>query len=97
MRRTIETYKKGDPFALAHNQSANAAMFAFEDMHADIIELWNENQRLKEIARMIAFPRRGTAEESYNIMDMAKLIQSAYTAESLWNEIAEKKANEAKP
>ena len=86
MKRTIEQWKKCDPKAMATRQSDAAKYFAFEDAKADIIELYNENLRLKNVMRIIAYPSRGTHEEGYNITDMAKLIQSAYTAEQLWVE-----------
>jgi hypothetical protein len=68
---------------MAHNQSDYAKQFAFEDMKADIIELYNENARLRNMMRIIAYPKRGTVEEFYSIIDIAELIQSAYTAEHL--------------
>lgn len=86
MKRTIEQWTKCDPKAMAYNQSDAAKQFAFEDARADILELHAENLRLRNVLRVIAYPCRGTQEEGYNIMDMAKLIQSAYTAEQLWVE-----------
>ena len=71
---------------MATNQSDIAKQFAFEDARADILELHAENLRLRNVMRVIAYPCRGTREESYNLMDMTKLIQSAYTAEQLWVE-----------
>lgn len=67
-------------------QSRAAQKFAFEDAKADILELHKENQRLRNLARVIAYPQRGTFEEDYGLMDLAKIIQSAYTAEQLWVE-----------
>lgn len=90
MRRPIDTWKACDPKAMAHGQSATAAQFAFEDAKADILELHAEMLRFKNIARAIAYPQRGTAEESYSLMDFAKLIQSAYSAEALWVEPADR-------
>jgi hypothetical protein len=69
---------------MATEQSVVAAQFAFEDAKADILELYNENQRLKNIARVIAYPRRGTPEESYSMIDLAKILQATYSAEQLW-------------
>lgn len=86
MKRTIESYRNCDPKCMSTGQSDIAKRYAFEDMKADILELYNENQRLKNVMRIIAYPRRGTHEEGYNLMDMAKLIQSAYTAEELYCE-----------
>lgn len=86
MKRTIEQWSKCDPKAMAINQGDVAKQFAFEDAKADILELYAENLRLRNVMRIIAYPRRGTHEEGYCIIDMAKLIQSAYTAEQLWVE-----------
>lgn len=84
MKRTIEQWKKCDPNEMAFNQSDAAKMYAFQDAKADIIELHSENLRLRNIARAIAYPQRGTPEEGYSTMDFAKLLQSAYSAEQLW-------------
>lgn len=83
MKRTIEQWIKCNPEAMAHDQSDAAKQFAFEDAKADILELYAENKRLRKVMQIIAYPRRGTHEEGYGILDMAKLIQSAYTAEYL--------------
>jgi hypothetical protein len=84
MKRLIEQWKNCDPKLMAHAQSLEAVQFAFEDAKADILELYKENMRLRNLARVIAYPARGTHEEGYNLMDFAKLIQSAYTAEQLY-------------
>lgn len=86
MKRTIEQWKNSDPKAMASNQSDTAKMFALQDAKADILELHAENLRLRNIARAIAYPQRGTPEEGYGLMDFAKLLQSAYTADQLWVE-----------
>lgn len=83
MKREIGVWKNCDPAAMAHNQSDTAKQFAFEDAKADILELYEENKRLRRVMQIIAYPRRGTHEEGYGIMDIAKLIQSAYTSEYL--------------
>jgi len=83
MKRTIEQWKNCDPNAMAHNQSDAAKAFAFEDAKADILELYAENKRIRRVMQIIAYPRRGTHEEGYGIMDVSKLIQSAFTAEYL--------------
>lgn len=83
MKREIDRWKNCDPKAMAFEQSDAAIFFAFQDAKADILELHEENARLREVMRIIAYPRRGTHEEGYGIMDMAKLIQSAYTVEQL--------------
>lgn len=83
MKREIERWQNYDPSAMAHNQSDAAKQFAFEDAKADILELYAENKRLRRVMQIIAYPKRGTHEDGYGIMDIAKLIQSAYTAEYL--------------
>lgn len=84
MKRTVDAWKKCDPKAMADNQSRAAIMFALQDAQSDIIEIHAEMMRFKNIARAIAYPQRGTPEEAYSLMDFAKLLQSAYTADQLW-------------
>lgn len=86
MKRTIEQWNNCDPKVMANDQSDTAKMFAFQDAKADILELHAENLRLRNIARVIAYPQRGTHEDGYGLMDIAKMLQSAYTAEQLWVE-----------
>ena len=83
MKRTIDQWRKCDPKAMATKQSEAAQFFAFTDAKADILELYEENKRLRSVMRLIAYPKHGSHEEEYNLMDMAKLIRSAYTAEQL--------------
>ena len=85
MKRTIEQWVNCNPEVMSTSQSDTAKQFAFEDAKADILELYAENKRLRKVMQIIAYPRRGTHEESYSILDMAKLIQTAYTAEYLDN------------
>jgi len=83
LKREIERWKNCDPHKMAYNQSLAAIMFAIADAKADIMELHEENKRLRNVMRIIAYPKRGTHEEGYGIQDMANLIQSAYTADQL--------------
>lgn len=57
-----------------------------EDWH-DAVKKLNEadalNARLKDLLRQIAYPRRGTDEESMDIFDAGKLIQSNFTLDEL--------------
>jgi hypothetical protein len=46
-------------------------------------EMTAENVKFREILRMIAYPRRGTAEETYTIFDVAALIQASYSNDDL--------------
>jgi hypothetical protein len=41
------------------------------------------NERVKDLLRQIAYPRRGTDEEKMDIFDAAKLIQSNFTVDEL--------------
>lgn len=84
MKRTIDQWRKCSPLKMAHEQSDVAKRFAFEDAKADILELYAENMRLRNIARVIAYPAHGTPETAYSMRDLALLLQSAYTAEQLW-------------
>ena len=85
MKRTIKQWTNCNPETMAHDQSDTAKQFAFEDAKADILELLAENKRIRRVMQIIAYPRRGTYEEGYGIMDMAKLIQASFTAEYLDN------------
>ena len=84
MKRDIKQWENCDPKLMASAQSEAAVFFAFQDAKADILELYRENLRLRNIARAIAYPQRGRPEESYSLMDFAKILQSTYTAEQLW-------------
>lgn len=86
MKRTLEQWELCDPKAMARDMSEAAIMYALEDAKADILELHKEMLRFKNIARAVAYPQRGRPEGSYNLMDFAKVLQSAYTAEQLWVE-----------
>ena len=86
MNRKIEHWKLCSPQAMAYNQSDAAKFYAFQDARADILELDEENQRLRDILRQIAYPKRGTAEESATLQDFADLIQSTFTLEQLEGE-----------
>ena len=90
MKRCFQQWLNCDPHAMAHAQSDVAKQFAFEDAKADILELHAENLRLRNVMRMIAYPQRGTFEEGCGVLDFAKLIQSAYTAEQLWVDPADR-------
>ena len=52
-----------DPKALAFNQSRTAIMCAFQDLLEDINTLREEQKRMKELLRVVAYPKRGTYEE----------------------------------
>lgn len=41
------------------------------------------NDRLKDLLRQIAYPRRGTDEEKMDIFDASKLIQSNFSCDDL--------------
>lgn len=86
MKRKISQYEKSSPAAMARMSEA-AIFYAFEDSRADILELNAENQRLRVILRQIAYPRRGTAEESMTLQGFADTIQATYTLEQLEAEV----------
>ena len=86
LNRAIDQWKNCDPTKMATEQSDAAIMYAFQDAKHDILELYKENLKLKNIARVIAYPCRGTHEEGYGLMDLAKILQATYTAEYLWVE-----------
>lgn len=68
---------------MAGSMSKAAIQFALEDAKADIAELLAQMERLKWFARVIAYPRRGTHEEGFGLMDMAKIAQSTWKADDL--------------
>lgn len=83
MNRSIARWQACSPKALAHDQSIAAIEYAFEDARHDILELHDQNNRLRGMLMMVAYPRRGTSEESLTIQQFADLIKSAYTIEQL--------------
>jgi hypothetical protein len=83
MRRSIEQYKNSCPKTMAHDMSDNAKQFAFEDAKSDIIELYEENIKMRELLRIIAYPCRGTNEEDIDIYSASEMIQAHYTSEQL--------------
>ena len=46
-------------------------------------ETLEETKRLKNFLRIIAYPRRGTEEESVDLYAIAELIQKSYTLDQL--------------
>lgn len=82
MKRTIDQWAGCHP-PIMTKQSETAIRFALEDAKADILELHAEVQRIRGILRVIAYPRRGTGEEAWDIQEVANLIQSIYTLEQL--------------
>jgi hypothetical protein len=86
MRRKIKQWRKCSPQSMAYNQSDAAKFYAFQDAQADILQLNAENQRLRDILRQIAYPKRGTEEESATLQGFADMIQATYTLEQLEGE-----------
>lgn len=60
-----------------------SATYAFTDIPHIGREAADEIERLRELLRMAAYPRRGTAEESMTLQEFADIVQSAYTIEQL--------------
>ena len=86
MERKIEGWRRCSPQAMAYEMSRAAQYYAFKDAQSYIIELHEENQRLREILRQIAYPRRGTCEETMSLQDFAEHIKATYTIEQLEGE-----------
>ena len=86
MKRKLSQYKNASPEAMAYRMSDAAKFYAFQDSRADILELAAEIQRLRNILRQIAYPKRGTAEESSTLQEFADTIQATYTLEQLEGE-----------
>lgn len=84
MNRTIDRWKVCLPSAMAQ-QSEAAIVYAFEDARHDIIELADQNARLRSLLMITAYPRRGTKEEAIDICTFAELVRSIYTFEQLEN------------
>ena len=84
MNRDINRWKKCSPRSMAM-QSLEAVTYGFDDARHDIIELHDQNMRLKKLLLVASFPRRGTDEEKMNIDDFSKLVQSFYTKDQLEN------------
>jgi hypothetical protein len=84
MNRSIDRWNVCNPSAMAQ-QSIAAITYAFEDARHDMLELAQQNKRLRELLRISAYPSRGTDEESLTIYDFAQIVQSAYTLDQLEN------------
>ena len=72
LKRSIESYLACSPKAMAHEMSDNAKMFAFEDMREDVLTL----------ARLLCeagYPRRGTIEETQNMLQFGTKVQEVIT------------------
>jgi len=83
MRRKIQQWQDCSPAAMADQMSKAAQFYAFQDAQADILELDAENQRLRDLLRQIAYPKRGTSEEVMSLQEFADLIQQTYTLDQL--------------
>lgn len=86
MNRPIERWQVCSPSAMS-KQSLAAITYAFEDARHDILELHEQNKRLRALLMAAAYPRRGTEEESMTIHDFAQLVQSIYAPDQLENGI----------
>lgn len=83
MKRKLEQWKNCNPKTMADDMSNAAIFYAFQDAQADILELNAENQRLRDILRQIAYPKRGTREDAMSLIGFAEMIQQTYTLEQL--------------
>ena len=82
MNRSIDRWSICSPKAMA-TQSGAAITYAFEDARHDILELNDQNKRMRELLCIAAYPKRGTNEERLDIAEFAKLIQGLYTVDQL--------------
>lgn len=82
MKRSIDRWRFCLPSAMS-TQSKAAVTYAFEDARHDILELTDQNLRLRELLKMAAYPKRGTEEENMDIQRFADIVQSIYTIEQL--------------
>lgn len=84
MNRPIERWQICSPSAMAQ-QSVAAVTYALEDARHDILELHDQNKRLRALLMAAAYPRRGTEEEAMTLQDFANLVQSIYAPDQLEN------------
>lgn len=85
MNRSIERWKACLPSAMTQ-QSTAAITYAFEDARHDIIELADQNARLRSLLMIAAWPKRGTEEEeAMDINTFAEMVRCIYTFEQLEN------------
>lgn len=83
MKRSLQQWINCNPKTMATEMSPAAQQYAFEDAKNDIMELAHENRLMREVLRKIAYPRRGTEEESANIATAALWIQEKWTLHTL--------------
>lgn len=83
MNRTIDRWKICSPTAMCTQQSQVAQIYAMEDARHDIIELHDQNKRLRSLLKIAAYPRRGTEEERMDIQEFADIVQATYTCDQL--------------
>lgn len=75
---------------LAHGdcEKYNKLPILFRGMNINSVsKLTIKHEKMKELLRWIAYPRRGTDEEYSDIFDAAKDIQANFKLEDLENEI----------
>lgn len=75
MKRRVVIWEKCNPVAMAR-QSECAIMYAFQDATSDIL-------KMAEVLRVIGYPRRGTKEETMDIEDIAKYVQTNFSMDDL--------------
>lgn len=71
LQRSVATWAKCDPKAMAV-QSESAVFYALKDAREDILVL-------AQALRVVAYPRRGTAEDFLDITTAAEFIQKLLT------------------
>jgi hypothetical protein len=70
MNRTLATWQKADPKAMAFSQSPTACMHALADMKSDLM-------MMAELLRRIAMPSKGQKEDNLTIDGMPAVLYFA--------------------
>ena len=83
MIRNIEQYRKLSPARMAQLADVNHRAFAIEELRQDILELYKQNEKLKEVARMIGYPEEISEEFQWDYEDASQFIRSNFTLEEL--------------
>jgi hypothetical protein len=74
LRRSIDSYRKCSPKAMAYDQSRAAIFYAIDDLTHDVISLYEENEKMRKLLQVVACPRRGTEEENMTPAQLAEDI-----------------------
>lgn len=83
LKRPVKAHAESNSHSQAFEQSRSAIFHLIEDMKKDISSLFNENEKMKELLRIGALPKRGTREESMSFEDFSSLVLSSFSSEFL--------------